>query len=72
VHDPSHPDPSLSFALSRLSSGPYEPTPVGVFRSVRRPEYASEASRQLAAAHEARGPGDLGALLQSRPTWTVQ
>ncbi len=71
VHDPSHPDPSLSFALSRLSSGPYEPTPVGVFRSVRRPEYAGEVSRQLANAQDAKGPGDLGKLLHSRPTWTV-
>lgn len=71
VHDPEHRDPSLAFALSRLSSGPYEPTPVGVFRSVRRPEYATEAGRQLAAAQESRGPGDLEALLTSRPTWTV-
>lgn len=71
VHDPTRPDPSLAFALSRLASGPYEPTPVGVFRSVRRPEYTGEVSRQLLAAQETRGPGDLETLLRSRPTWTV-
>jgi 2-oxoglutarate ferredoxin oxidoreductase subunit beta len=71
VHDPNHPDPSLSFALSRLSSGPYEPTPVGVFRSVRRPEFAGEVSRQLVNAQDTKGPGDLDKLLHSRPTWTV-
>ena len=32
VHDEQRDDPSLAFALSRLSRGPYEPTPIGVFR----------------------------------------
>ena len=47
------------------------PTPFGVFRSVERAEFARETGRQLATAVETRGPGDLGKLLRSRGTWTV-
>ena len=57
--------------LSRLSAGPYEPTPVGVFRAIERPDYGGETDRQLAAAHDRSGPGDLETLLHSRPTWDV-
>lgn len=71
VHDESRPEPGLAFVLSRLSAGPFEPTPVGVFRAVSRPDYGSETNRQLAAAHDKSGPGDLAQLLHSRPTWQV-
>jgi 2-oxoglutarate/2-oxoacid ferredoxin oxidoreductase subunit beta len=71
VHDETRADPSLAFTLSRLASGPHEPTPVGVFRSVERPEYATEATQQIAAAQERSGPGDLEALLRSSSTWEV-
>ncbi len=71
VHDESRDDPGLAFALSRLSRGPFEPTPIGVFRAVERPEYAAEADRQLALATAQRGEGDLAALLRSGATWEV-
>ncbi len=71
VHDETRQDPSLAFALSRLASGPYEPTPVGVFRAVDRPEYGAVVSQQLAVAQDQKGPGDLHALLRTQPTWTV-
>jgi 2-oxoglutarate ferredoxin oxidoreductase subunit beta len=71
VHDAHRDDPGLAFALGQLSSGIHEPTPFGVFRQVQRPEYAGEASRQLAVAAEQKGSGDLGALLRSNGTWTV-
>jgi len=70
VHDERN-DRGLGFMLSRLSSGPHEPTPVGVFRAVDYPEYAEEMGRQIAVAQEQRGPGDLEALLHSGATWTV-
>ena len=69
VHDQA--DAALAFELSRLSDGPHEPTPVGVFRSIERPEYAEMVSQQLAMAGEQKGPGDLQALLHSGATWTV-
>jgi 2-oxoglutarate ferredoxin oxidoreductase subunit beta len=71
VHDESRSEPGLAFMLSRLSSGPFEPTPVGVFRAVSRPDYGTETNRQLAAANDRSGAGDLQKLLHSRPTWTV-
>jgi 2-oxoglutarate ferredoxin oxidoreductase subunit beta len=71
VHDESRPDPALAFMLSRLARGPYEPTPIGVFRAVDRVDYGTAVNQQLAAAQQQRGPGDLEALLHSLPTWTV-
>ena len=71
VHDEAREDPGLAFALSRLASGPTEPTPIGVFRAVERPEYGEEMSRQIVRAQEQRGAGDLEALLRSGSTWTV-
>ena len=71
VHDEANPDPSVAFALSRLASGPHEPTPVGVFRDVDRVEYAAETTNQLAETQKKKGPGDLSALLRSNPTWEV-
>ena len=71
VHDEAREDPGLAFALSRLSQGPYEPTPVGVFRAVQRLEYGAEMSRQVVSAQATRGEGDLGALLRSGSSWFV-
>ncbi|MGH9299343.1 MAG: 2-oxoacid:ferredoxin oxidoreductase subunit beta, partial [Acidimicrobiales bacterium] len=71
VHDESREDPGLAFALSRLSRGPYEPTPMGVFRAVDRPDYGTEVDAQLLDARARKGPGDLQSLLESGTTWTV-
>jgi 2-oxoglutarate ferredoxin oxidoreductase subunit beta len=71
IHDEERVDPALAFTLSRLSNGPHEPTPIGVFRAVDRPDYGSETDRQLVAAQHKHGSGDLAALLHSRPTWQV-
>ena len=71
VHDETRPDPGLAFILSRLSDGPYEPTPIGVFRAVPRPDYGSLVQHQLVEAQERQGPGDLSALLSSGSTWEV-
>jgi 2-oxoglutarate ferredoxin oxidoreductase subunit beta len=71
VHDETRPDPTLAFALSRLSNGPTMPTPMGVFRDIERPAYEEEVQRQLMLAAERQGPGDLAALLASGATWTV-
>ncbi|MFP5321474.1 MAG: 2-oxoacid:ferredoxin oxidoreductase subunit beta [Acidimicrobiia bacterium] len=71
VHDETRPDPSIAFMLSRVATGPTEPTPIGVFRAVERDDYGSRVDQQLAAAQEQRGPGDLAALLRSGATWEV-
>ena len=71
VHDEHREDPGLAFMLSRLARGPFEPTPIGVFRDVERPDYGTAIQQQLVAAQERQGPGDLAALLTSGSTWEV-
>jgi 2-oxoglutarate ferredoxin oxidoreductase subunit beta len=71
VHDEHRENPGLAFQLSRLSRGPYEPTPIGVFRDVDRPEYGLEMTRQVDAVIEGKGEGDISALLRSGSSWTV-
>ncbi len=72
IHDEAREEPGLAFLLSRLSAGPFEPTPIGVFRAIERPDYGGETDRQLAVARDRNGPGDLASLLTSRPTWDVE
>ena len=71
VHDANRTDPTIAFALSRLSHGPYGPTPVGIFRRIERPTYEVGLNQQLVDAQTKRGPGDLATLLRSAGTWDV-
>jgi 2-oxoglutarate ferredoxin oxidoreductase subunit beta len=71
VHDVSHEQASLAFALSRLTYDTVGAVPLGVFRSLERPVYDELMSEQLEWAKEERGEGDLAALLHSGDTWTV-
>ena len=71
VHDETRETPALAFALSRLARGPYEPTPIGVFRAVERPEYGALLQAQIEEVARQKGRGDLAALLRSGTTWTV-
>jgi 2-oxoglutarate ferredoxin oxidoreductase subunit beta len=72
VHDETRPDPSVAFALSRLSHGPHGPTPVGIFRRAARPMYESGLNQQLTDARTRKGPGDLSDLIRSAGTWEVK
>ena len=60
VHDEPRDDPALAFALSRLSSAPTMPTPIGVFRvdPAARPT-RPRCSASSSARSERQGPGDL-------------
>ncbi len=71
VHDEARDEPGLAFLLSRLARGPFEPTPIGVFRAVERPDYGTLVEQQVLDAGQRQGPGDLAALLASGTTWTV-
>ncbi|MGH2724753.1 MAG: 2-oxoacid:ferredoxin oxidoreductase subunit beta [Actinomycetota bacterium] len=72
VHDAHRREPSLAFALAHLSERPTGPTPIGVFRDVSRPVYGEAMEAQLDQAVDKLGEGDLGALLGSGDTWTVE
>ena len=72
VHDPHAADPGLAFALSRLADvHSLENTAIGIFRDIARPSYDSLAREQISQAQQAKGRGDLQALLLGGDTWQV-
>ena len=71
MHDEHHADPSLAFALSRLTdAGVMHRSPIGIFRNVERPAYDDLARQQIEMA---RGAGSTGLqdMVNGRDTWTV-
>jgi 2-oxoglutarate/2-oxoacid ferredoxin oxidoreductase subunit beta len=71
VHDETRASPGIAFMLAHIATGPTMPTPIGVFRAVQRPGYGDAMQRQLVAATEKLGQGNLDELLRSGDTWTV-
>ena len=71
VHDAHAEEPSLAFALSRLTLDAVGAAPVGVFRDVERAVYDEALTGQLETARAERGEGDLRALVGSGDTWTI-
>jgi 2-oxoglutarate ferredoxin oxidoreductase subunit beta len=71
IHDAHRVDPSYAFALSRLDTGDFRHTPVGVFRQVEAPSYDRLMAEQIDAARAKSGTGELSALLAGADTWEV-
>jgi 2-oxoglutarate ferredoxin oxidoreductase subunit beta len=71
VHDAHAEEPSIAFALSRLTGGTVGAAPIGVLRDVKRAVYDDRMSEQIDAATEKSGSGELEALLHSGDTWTI-
>jgi 2-oxoglutarate ferredoxin oxidoreductase subunit beta len=71
VHDEAHPEPSIAFALSRLTLGTVGATPLGVFRNIEGPVYDELMAEQLEQSKAKKGEGDLAALLRAGDTWTI-
>jgi 2-oxoglutarate ferredoxin oxidoreductase subunit beta len=71
VHDAHRNDPSLAFALARLSHDDHSATPFGIFRSIERGDYGDLVEQQVVAASAKKGPGDLADLLRGNGTWMV-
>jgi 2-oxoglutarate ferredoxin oxidoreductase subunit beta len=69
VHDET--DPLISFMLAHIY-WPEFPVPVGVLRRIERPTHDQMLTDQLEQATASRGKGDLGKLLNSGETWTVE
>lgn len=73
THDAHADDPSLAFALSRMSDPvALTNTPIGVFRSVTREVYDQRVQDQLDDVIAKQGHGDLAALLRSSDTWEIK
>ncbi len=71
THHERHESPAYAFALASLQR-PDFPIPIGVFRAVTKASYDALLEQQVNDAIEARGGGDLAALLNSGDTWTVE
>ncbi len=71
-HDEKSAEPSLAYLLSRMRHPDGFPEPIGVFRAVDRPRYDEEVDKQIAAAREKLGEGDLDTLFGAGETWTVE
>ncbi|HEX5471841.1 MAG TPA: 2-oxoacid:ferredoxin oxidoreductase subunit beta [Lacipirellulaceae bacterium] len=70
-HDEKAPEPSLAYLLSRMRHEDGFPEPIGVFRSVDRPQYDDMINDQIEQATNERGKGDLDKLFLSGETWDV-
>jgi 2-oxoglutarate/2-oxoacid ferredoxin oxidoreductase subunit beta len=67
VHDPGRMDPGLAFSLARLADDPTGPTPIGIFRDVKRHVYGR-------GGHVTPEPGSedqLSELLLAGDSWTI-
>jgi 2-oxoglutarate ferredoxin oxidoreductase subunit beta len=71
VHDAKREDPTVAFMLANLSTRPGFPTPIGVFRDVRRPTADELTWQMIDEAKKRKGDVDLGKLLASGETWTI-
>jgi 2-oxoglutarate/2-oxoacid ferredoxin oxidoreductase subunit beta len=71
VHDETELNPSQAFALARMTVEAHGKLPLGVFRAVEQPAYDDLMAEQIAAAREAKGEGDLAALLHAGDTWEI-
>jgi len=72
VHDAKREDPTLAFMLANLSMKPGFPTPIGVFRDVRRPTADELTWEQIKSVKAKKGDADLRKLLAGNDTWTIK
>ena len=71
VHDAHREDPTLAFMLANLSVKPGFPTPIGVFRSVRKPSADENTWRIIQETKTRKGDVVLKKLLAGHDTWTI-
>jgi 2-oxoglutarate ferredoxin oxidoreductase subunit beta len=73
VHDAHRDDPTLAFMLANLDQTPGFPTPIGVFRDVRRPTADEITWGQVAEAKKGgKGSQSVRDFLGQGETWTVK
>jgi 2-oxoglutarate ferredoxin oxidoreductase subunit beta len=72
VHDAKREDPTIAFMLANLAEKPGFPTPIGVFRDVRRPTADEMTWDLIAKAKAAKGEVDVKKFLASGDTWVIK
>jgi len=58
----------LAYMLAHLEN----PTPIGVFHAMARPAYEDAMAKQVEAARQKQGDGDINALFKRGETWVVE
>ncbi|MGB8932775.1 MAG: 2-oxoacid:ferredoxin oxidoreductase subunit beta [Anaeromyxobacteraceae bacterium] len=71
IHDATREDPGIAYMLANMSVRPGFPTPVGIFRDVRRPTVGELTWEKIEAVKAARKNVDLATLLTGPDTWTI-
>jgi 2-oxoglutarate ferredoxin oxidoreductase subunit beta len=72
VHDAKREDPTLAFMLANLAEKPGFPTPIGIFRDVRKPTADEMTWELIEKAKAAKGEVDLKKFLASGDTWVIR
>ncbi len=72
VHDAKRDDPTIAFMLANLSMKPGFPTPIGVFRDVKRPTAEDLTWEMIEAAKSKKGDVDVSKLLAGGDTWEIK
>jgi 2-oxoglutarate ferredoxin oxidoreductase subunit beta len=72
VHDARREDPTLAFMLANLSEKPGFPTPIGIFRDVRKPTADEITWEIIGKTKAARPESDVRKLLAAGDTWTIE
>ena len=72
VHDAKRDDPTIAFMLANLSIKPGFPTPIGVFRDVKRPTAEDLTWDMINAAKGKAGDVDVVKFLAGGDTWNIK
>jgi len=72
VHDVKRDDPTIAFMMANLSLKPGFPTPIGVFRDVKRPTAEDLTWDMINAAKSKKGDVDVTKLLAGNDTWNIK
>jgi len=71
IHDEFDENPARSFVLAHFADLENFPTPIGVFRQVKKSTYDSDLMRQIEEVTKLKGKGDLEKLFRQGNTWEV-
>src|SRR5574338_952236 len=71
VHDEFDESPIRAIFLAHLTDYPGFPTPVGIFRQIKKETYDAGIENQIAGVVKMKGEGDLDKILFNGNTWEV-
>ncbi|MCU7490955.1 MAG: 2-oxoacid:ferredoxin oxidoreductase subunit beta [Bacteroidota bacterium] len=72
VHNEFDQSVVLAYLLGQMSNHAEFPTPVGIFRQIKKSTYHEDMMKQIDAVKAKKGEGDLEKLLFSGNTWEVK